>query len=249
MLSRNHLGDLGASAVNEGVNLGIAGAKLGTTAGLLPALPGIGGAAAGGASIGALAIPIAGVALAALPFAINLAKCGTITSIGCTKRNDSTLYLDTEAAMQQIGYAWEQGQISSAIAQQYLQQLASEASQMQRPTDYTEAPPGGYIPKCGTYENNGGSSTGAPCGSGAANVIPAGATVSLQQQIEAYMQYVSGPSPADASATASATASGAVPGGPTVGAVSGTTATGISTEDLLILGGLGLFLVFIMGGF
>lgn len=233
MLKRNHIGDLSGSAVNEGIGLGLAGTKLATASGLIGTAPGISsGAAVGASSLGALAIPIAGVAIAALPFAINLAKCGTLTTIGCTKVSDSTAIINIRLAACQIAYAWEQGQISSSQAVGYLQQLAQEAaSAFQRPTDWTS--PSVFYTCCGSFSNNSTSESGPPCGSAAATVIPSGTSISGPDMINRFIAYVSGPQP-----TPSGTGAASLPG--TVAAGSPTAIGSGSGSEGLVLLALGL---------
>lgn len=67
--------------------------------------------------------------LAALPAVINLFKCGTVGQVGCQKRDDATVDLQGRAAMRQLLYQVETGQISAADAQAQMQQIAAAMQQ------------------------------------------------------------------------------------------------------------------------
>jgi hypothetical protein len=164
MLKRNSLGDLSGSnasaTTSEALGVGAAATKLGI------------GAAAAGSSLASLAIPIIGVGLAALPFIINLAKCGTLTPVGCQKTSDSTQQIDFIVTGRQIVYAYESGQITQAQALQYLSQLQSEAAN----TSIWQLPTRSWVTPfdiniCGgSGSNNGVPYQGVPSSSGAADV-------------------------------------------------------------------------------
>lgn len=96
-----------------------------------------GGIAAGavGAGIGALAV------LAAIGIG-NLARCGTLTSIGCTKRSDANATEEAIGMARLIYQAFLDQRIDKTTALAGFAQIASEFKQyMLRPTDYTEAAP------------------------------------------------------------------------------------------------------------
>lgn len=83
--------------------------------------------AAGGslAGLGA-AIPFIGAGLALAPVAINLFKCGTVSSVGCDKRSDTTVTMSGEAAGRKAVYLVETGQIPLTQGRQALPQIGQE---------------------------------------------------------------------------------------------------------------------------
>lgn len=183
MLKRNSLGDLGAPSAtsSEALGLGAAAAKVGI------------GASAAGASAASLALPIIGVAIASLPFIVNLGSCGTLTQVGCQKMSDSSQQIDFIVTGRQIVYAYESGQISQAQALQYLEQLQSEAAN----TSIWSLPTRSWVTPfdiniCGgSGSNNGKPYQGVPSGSGAAE-IDCNATETGPQFIADLISYVSG---------------------------------------------------------
>ena len=218
MLSRIALGN--AEQYTE-QGLSTAGSGIGVAAA-------IGGAGSAAASTAALAIPIIGVGIAALPLAFNLAQCGTISRIGCTKVADSTADNDIFVSARQIAYAWEQGQLSSADAVSALQQLGNEAMSAFQNLSRSWTDPQ-HIQVCsGTFDNNGTSTTGIPGGSKASE-IDCGAIVPGPQFIQDMIAYVSGPQPSLGTAAlpsqvVASSASPALPGGATAPGMASATA-------------------------
>lgn len=68
-------------------------------------------------------------ATAAIPAVINLFKCGTIGQVGCQKRTDASVDENGRAAMRQVLYLVETGQLSQDAADAQMQQIASAMQQ------------------------------------------------------------------------------------------------------------------------
>lgn len=108
----------------------------------LSAFGGGGGAgAAGGGLSGALGVGTAGglaatgigLAVAALPVAMDLLSCGTVTQLGCQKRTASDLTQTIVYGLAVPMVAYERGQISLAQAQASQAQLLAKASSLAVP--------------------------------------------------------------------------------------------------------------------
>jgi len=148
-----------------------------------------GGAGALSSFLGA-AIPLLGIAAVAAPVVGNLISCGTISSIGCDKRSDSTTIQNIEASAVRLAYAVEMGQITPADAIAQLQQISSNAIGMFANPQRSWITAYPFKTLCGTWDNNGTTQSGPPCSDPAAMVIPNGTAVNGPQVIQDYINWI-----------------------------------------------------------
>lgn len=97
------------------------GAGLASASGLFAGASGIMG------TIGA-ALPWVGAGLAVGGVALNLLKCGTVGQVGCQKRDDAGIMEQAMAAMRQIVWECEQGQLDAASGKGQIQAIAQQAA-------------------------------------------------------------------------------------------------------------------------
>ena len=113
-----------------------------------------GAGATGVASVLGAAIPVLGIAAVAAPFISNLFSCGTISNIGCVKRNDAAVQSAAMLQARQIAYAVETGQVTPAQGSAAIQQILQTApAQFERSSDWNVAPSSPADVWSGTHNN------------------------------------------------------------------------------------------------
>lgn len=115
------------------------------------------------------AVPLIGAGLAAVGLASNLIKCGTITSLGCTKRSDTEVTKEGVETARKVIYALLQRQIDGPTAKAQIAQIWQEMNQawaQKQRSGYTV--PNGPEGFCG---NDFSAATGVPANSLAATYL------------------------------------------------------------------------------
>lgn len=191
--------------------------------------------ATGAATALSAAIPFVGIAAVAAPFVSNLFSCGTISQIGCVKRNDAQVQQDAILQARQLAYSAELGQITpSAAAAQIQQILQSAPSQDQRASDWTGAPPTPVDVACGSNGNIPSSAMAAQ--------VDCKTIASPQQVVSSLLAYTQTITPPAGSPAASAIASQNP-----VSAVLNSLGGGSSLPSWVLLAGIGVAIFFLAG--